>query len=168
MTGAVRRATIDDVDAIARVHYACHVETYSGTFPKGVIEANPPERRARMWTRIISKKLGDVWVAEVPTGGEGGQDTPDIVGFAGAGPPRDDDPPRDRELASIYLLAAHHGSGLGQALLDAALGDGPASLWVLAENPRAIAFYRRNGFEPDGAEKLDERWGNIREIRMVR
>jgi len=27
-------------------------------------------------------------------------------------------------------------------------------LWVLAENERARHFYRRNGFEPDGVEKL--------------
>jgi hypothetical protein len=53
-------------------------------------------------------------------------------------------------------------------LLDAAIGDRPASLWVLDDNPRAREFYRRNGFAPDGAEKLDERWGSIREIRMVR
>lgn len=41
-------------------------------------------------------------------------------------------------------------------------------LWVLDENPRAIAFYRRNGFEPDGAEKNDRDYGDIREIRLVR
>lgn len=173
MTRAVRKATIDDVDAIARVHYATHIETYKAKFPEGVIEANPPERRARMWARIISEGLGDVWVAEVGAAEHGtvdkeGNRNPEIVGFAGTGPARDVDPPRDCELASIYLLAAHHGSGLGQALLDAALGDGPASLWVLAENPRAIAFYRRNGFEPDGAERIDAQHGNLREMRMVR
>lgn len=159
MSGTVRRATIDDAEAIGRVHHAAHVETYTGKFPEGVIEANPPERRARMWTRILSEGLGEVWVAELD--GE-------IVGFASTAPARDDDPPREVELATIYLLAAHHGSGLGQALLDAAVADRPVSLWVLDDNPRAIAFYRRNGFEADGAEKLDEHFGSIREIRMVR
>jgi ribosomal protein S18 acetylase RimI-like enzyme len=159
MTGIVRRATIDDVEAIARVHYATHIETYTGKFPEGVIESNPPERRAVMWTQILTEGLGEVWVAEVD-----GQ----VVGFAGATPARDEDPPRALELASIYLLATHHGSGLGQMLLDAALADRPASLWVLDDNPRAQAFYRRNGFEPDGAAKIDERFGGIREIRMVR
>lgn len=159
MEETIRRAVPADADALGRVHYIAHVETYTGKFPEGVIEANPPERRARMWASILSEGPGEVWVAKVD--GE-------LVGFAGTGPPRDDDPPRDRELYSIYLLASHHGSGLGQALLDAALGDRPASLWVLEDNPRAIAFYRRNSFEADGAAKIDGRFGGIREIRMVR
>jgi ribosomal protein S18 acetylase RimI-like enzyme len=164
MAGTVRKATIDDAEAIGRVHYAAHVETYTGKFPEGVIESFPPEQRARSWERILSESPGEVWVAEV-----GGDGSPlEVVGFASAVAARDDDPPRELELAAIYLLAAHHASGLGQMLLDAAIGDRPASLWVLDDNPRAREFYRRNGFAPDGAEKLDERWGSIREIRMVR
>lgn len=159
MNTGVRRAVVEDADAIGHVHYSAHIETYSGKFPEGVTESNPPERRARMWTRIISEGRGDVWVAEVDH---------TIVGFASTAASRDHDGPRERELATIYLLAEHHGSGLGQELLDAALGDQPASLWVLDDNPRAHAFYRRNGFTPDGAEKLDEHYGNIREIRFVR
>jgi ribosomal protein S18 acetylase RimI-like enzyme len=159
MNGSVRRAVLADAEAIGRVHYATHLETYTGKFPEGVIESNPPERRARMWTRIISDGVGEAWVAERED---------EIVGFAGAGLSRDDNSPRELELWSIYLLAAHHGSGLGQGLLDAALGDRPASLWVLADNPRAIAFYRRNGFEPDGTERIDERYGNVRELRLLR
>ncbi len=159
MTASVRRAALEDTDAIGHVHYLTHVETYTGHFPPGVTEGNPPERRAKMWRRIMEEGLGDVWVAEIDN---------NIVGFAATAAPRDDDPPRDLELGAIYLLAAHHGSGLGQALMDAALGDRAASLWVLDENARAIAFYRRNGFEPDGAEKVDPDYGNIREIRFVR
>lgn len=155
----VRKATLEDTDAIGLVHYQAHVETYTGIFPPEVIEANSAERRSRWWLHVIDDHLGDVFVAEVDS---------KIVGFASAAPPRDEIPPRDLELCTIYLLAAHHGSGLGQLLIDAVLGDRPASLWVLGENPRAIAFYRRNGFEPDGEEKIDADFGNIREIRLVR
>ena len=159
MKESVRRATVEDAEAIGRVHYLAHVETYTGHFPPEIIEGNPPERRANMWRQVIGEHLGDVWVAEHED---------EIVGFASTGPPRDEKPPRDIELATMYLLAAHQGHGLGQALLDAALGNRPASLWVLDENPKAIAFYRRNGFETDGAEKTDREYGNIREIRLVR
>jgi RimJ/RimL family protein N-acetyltransferase len=38
---------------------------------------------------------------------------------------------------------------------------------VLADNPRAQAFYRRNGFAPDGSEKFDEQW-EVTEVRFVR
>ena len=159
MLRVVRKATLDDVDTIGYVHYLAHLETYSGKFPKGVIEGFPAEQRARMWRRVLSRASGDLWVAEAD-----GQ----IVGFASAGPSRDDPPARELELSSIYLLAAHQGSGLGQGLLDAALGDRPASLWVLDDNPRAHAFYARNRFTPDGVERTDEKFGNVRELRMVR
>jgi len=57
---------------------------------------------------------------------------------------------------------------VGQALLDHVLGDSPAMLWVAAQNPRAIAFYRRNGFEFDGVEKVDPVAPLITDARMLR
>jgi ribosomal protein S18 acetylase RimI-like enzyme len=66
------------------------------------------------------------------------------------------------------VLQSHQGLGLGRKLLEAALGDGPASLWVAAQNERAIAFYRRFGFQPDGAEDAIAEWENLKTIRMVR
>ncbi|WP_326962174.1 MULTISPECIES: hypothetical protein [unclassified Arthrobacter] len=40
-----------------------------------------------------------------------------------------------------------------------------AGLWVADLNPRAQAFYRKNGFVADGSVKLED---NVRELRMVR
>jgi GNAT superfamily N-acetyltransferase len=91
-----------------------------------------------------------------------------VVGFAQAVPSRDDPPVRPLELASLYLRAALHGSGLGQALLDAAVGDRPASLWVAEVNPRARRFYERNGFVPDGARQVLGAWEGLIEVRLVR
>jgi ribosomal protein S18 acetylase RimI-like enzyme len=68
----------------------------------------------------------------------------------------------------IYVAAAHHGTGVGQSLLDATAGDGPAMLWVAKDNPRAVAFYRRNGFEFDGAEQADPGAAGMTGARMVR
>jgi ribosomal protein S18 acetylase RimI-like enzyme len=40
---------------------------------------------------------------------------------------------------------------------------------VFENNPRAIAFYRRNGFTPNGTRHVfGPRLGNQPEIRMVR
>ena len=94
-----------------------------------------------------------------------------IIGFAFASPsfgPEGQQLPRDRQVFSIYVTAAHHGSGVGQALLDATAGDAPAMLWVAKDNPRAVAFYRRNGFEFDGAEQTDPGAPDIVDARMVR
>ena len=159
MDGAVRKASLEDAEEIGHVHYEAHVQTYSGKFPEGVIESFSASQRSKMWTRFLTENFGELWVAEL----EGR-----IVGFASTGPPREQPPVSDLELGSIYLLAAHHGSGLGQELLDVALGGRGASLWVLDDNPRAHAFYARNGFSPDGADQIDEHFGNVREIRMLR
>jgi GNAT superfamily N-acetyltransferase len=93
----------------------------------------------------------------------------EIVGFVGSGPARDDNPPRDRELLFIYLLDAYHGTGIGQKLFDAAVGDDRVYLWVAKDNPRAHRFYQRNGFVADGAEQLQPFLGEeILEVRLVR
>ena len=46
--------------------------------------------------------------------------------------------------------------------------DGSAMLWVAKENPRAMAFYLRNGFRFDGAEQIDPHAPLINDARMVR
>ena len=71
-----------------------------------------------------------------------------------------------RHLYVLYVLAEHHGTGAGAALLDAVLTAGEsAALWVGDPNPRAQAFYRKHGFVPDGTVKIDD---GIRELRMLR
>ncbi|WP_307864848.1 GNAT family N-acetyltransferase [Myceligenerans salitolerans] len=91
------------------------------------------------------------------------------VGFAQVGPARvkeDFAPVHDRELWSLYVLPELHGSGADAALLGAVLPSGPAQLWVADPNPRAQAFYRKHGFEPDGARFIDR--NAITEIRRLR
>ncbi len=72
----------------------------------------------------------------------------------------------EAQLHLIYLLRRAHGSGAGQALLDAVIDPTEAaSLWVADPNPRAQAFYRRNRFRPDGEAKEED---GVHEIRMSR
>ena len=94
----------------------------------------------------------------------------EIVGFSGSGPSRDeDDAVRERELYFIYLLSAWHGTGIGQQLFDAAVGDDAVSLWVAEDNPRAHRFYERNGFRRDGAPHTGPFLGEtLTEVRFVR
>ncbi|MGZ0710905.1 GNAT family N-acetyltransferase (plasmid) [Coraliomargarita sp. W4R53] len=75
---------------------------------------------------------------------------------------------RPLHLFSVYLLAAAHGTGVGQSLLEAVVGPEPAQLWVLRGNTRAISFYKRNGFAFDGVEYTDPADVNLVEQRMVR
>lgn len=167
----IRPGLVADAPAIARVHWDSHQTTYvdTGRVARERVEAWTIVDRIRAWTAhlAIANDVYPVpegfhrmaiWVAEVD--GE-------IVGWANTGAGRDADAPRDLELEGLYVLDANHGTGVGQALLEAAIGDRPAYLWALADNPRAHAFYRRNGFVPDGAEKFDELW-EVTEVRFVR
>lgn len=155
---AIRPATPADAERIADIRVTGWRETYAHLLSTDLLQrqtSNPDCIR----TSIESGT--PVVVAEL----EG-----DVVGFACASTPLDGepDPPRDLQLWFIYQYARAHGSGTGQALLDAAVGDRPAFLWVAEGNPRAIAFYRRNGFAPDGTRKTSPDLENLVEIRMVR
>ena len=138
----VRRATVEDAHAIAVVHVTAWREAYAGRIRADFLASMDIERFAAGWTRILEAGETDVFVAE--------QDGL-VVGWSSAGRGRDDDAPRARELEGIYVLARTYGSGAAQLLLDAAVGDAPAYLWVMDGNGRAEAFYRRNGFSRDGA-----------------
>ena len=142
MTVAVRRATVDDADGIAAVHIGSWRETYSRLVEPGELDELSVERRSARWATTLAGS-DSVWVAE---------DDGDIVGFAMT-TSAPDDGPRPTVLESIYVFGAHHGSGVGQALLDAAIGDRPAYLFVAADNPRATRFYERNGFVFDGVSE---------------
>ncbi|MDP9027403.1 MAG: GNAT family N-acetyltransferase [Actinomycetota bacterium] len=137
----VRRAAVEDAPAIARVHIQAWRETYSRLLEPGELDDLDVDARAVRWEQIIADARSTVWVAAIAE---------KTIGFATAGVRRDHEMPRPIELEAIYVLAAHHGSAAGQRLLDAAIGDSPAFLFVAADNPRAQAFYRRNGFEFDG------------------
>jgi GNAT superfamily N-acetyltransferase len=159
----VRRATLEDAAEVARVQVATWHEAYTGRMPQSILDALDVQESRERWHRIMKAASdrsapGGVWLAERDGS---------AVGFAAAGVSRDI--PVGWHLYAIYLLAEHHGSGAGQALLDAAIGQDPASLWILEDNPRARAFYERNGFRADGRVQDDDQWGeSVREVRMVR
>jgi GNAT superfamily N-acetyltransferase len=168
VTAAVRPAEPADAGGIARVHVRSWHEAYTGVLSQTLLDRMDVARREKEWRRHLAHEsppggqdLGLTWVAV---------DGAEVVGFATSGPGRDPDRTRaDLELYAIYLLAAHHGTGAATALLAASLDDRPASLWVLEHNPRAQAFYAKHGFEPDGARREDQRFGEpIHEIRLLR
>lgn len=155
----VRRAIADDAAGIGHVQVTAWGEAYTGRMPQSILDGLDVGDSTARWLRAIADEGRDVWVAEVDGA---------VIGFAARGP-AGDAPAGGCRLYALYVLAAHHGSGAGQALLDAAIGRAAASLWILEDNPRARAFYERNGFRPDGVVQDDRSWGEpIREVRLVR
>lgn len=162
----IRAARADDAPNIARMHWESHQATYidAGFVTRERIEAWTLEQRLEGWRQVLEAAAGPERTVVVAVDGDR------VIGFADAGEvdlAREPDAPRTLELKGLYLLDEHQGGGLGQSLLDAAIGDRPAFLWAMAGETRARAFYRRNGFEPDGAEALFEPWA-IMTVRLVR
>lgn len=165
---SVRRAVATDVERLADVHIRCWQETYRGMLSDAFLAAADRDGRLALWRHLLDRPdPAEAWVA---------CDGDTVVGFAGIrsvpapdspeGPPPPESGPL--ELWGLYLLASHQGLGLGRQLLSAALGTQAASLWVAAANSRAIGFYRRFGFRPDGVEDTLADWEDLPEIRMVR
>jgi GNAT superfamily N-acetyltransferase len=98
-----------------------------------------------------------------------------VVGYTLFGSSRDDDVPHDvGEVRTFFVAPPAWRRGVGSALMRdalrglAELGHSSASVWSFAANDRANAFYAHHGFEPDGAERREEIWDRILEIRLRR
>jgi GNAT superfamily N-acetyltransferase len=99
----------------------------------------------------------------------------EVVGYVGCGSSRDADAgPRTGEVRTFFVAPASWRRGVGRELMAAALADlrtrgyEDATLWTFAANQRANAFYANQGFVPDGAERTEEAWAEIRELRYRR
>ena len=78
------------------------------------------------------------------------------------------------ELQRIYVAKHWHGKGVAQALMQRCLTEaserGNASIWlgVWEQNPRAMAFYHKFGFEPEGEHYFTLGTDRQRDLIMVR
>lgn len=163
MTFAVRPAVIADVAGMARVHVDTWSETYRGIMPDELLDApDLVDRRRQMWTQILDEAAPSKFTCAVA------ESDGRIVGIAMSGPPETDGSVEDRHLYVLYAYRSMHGTGAGQGLFDAVIDPSvTTALWVADPNPRAQAFYSKNGFVPDGTVKTDE-YDGVREVRMVR
>lgn len=153
MEAIVRAATPQDAGTIAEVHVA----SWKGAYADIIDLASVSERldiaeRERVWKDripLVGAEGYRTWVAE----SDGA-----VMGFSFTRPTEDDDlnPLEIAELVALYLSPDAFGRGIGKSLLDRSVagmrnqGFLQATLWVLEENARAIHFYRREGWRPDG------------------
>jgi ribosomal protein S18 acetylase RimI-like enzyme len=166
----LRPATAQDALAISKVHVSAWQTGYAGILPDDLLAGQSVERRLDFWAQDLTSPGSPGNATWVVVDGDA------IVGFATAGPCRDEDRqgPRHWEVYAIYVLAEHWGRGLGKSLMSRILLRAPshvadASLWVLADNERAIRFYERMGFVYDGTERAEVLGGQqVREHRYLR
>ncbi|MFF0344000.1 GNAT family N-acetyltransferase [Kribbella sp. NPDC004875] len=166
MQPEIRPATVEDAEAGAWCHLLCWREAYAGLVPTDLLveRTSDIERRIHRWRTNLADGR-QRWIALNPDPAAPVEER--VAGFIGTGPGRDEDSPVPFELEAIYTRQTFWKTGLGTRLFDVAVGKQPAFLWVFEDNERALAFYRRHGFAPDGVRKHDPYFG-LWEIRLVR
>ncbi|HJQ05183.1 MAG TPA: GNAT family N-acetyltransferase [Nocardioides sp.] len=157
----IQPATVEDAEELTDLHLDTWEEAYADLMPASVFVERREGRSERIarWREILAGSASSSLLAR--------SDSRRLIGFASTGPGRDLDATDlpALELMALYVRAETYGTGIGDRLMDAAIGSAPAYLWVLEGNARAIRFYERHGFVFDGAT-TEESFGVER--RMVR
>ena len=140
----IRRATVEDANAIGRVHADSWRSTYKAIVPDRYLDSIDVEEWAERHRQALTDP-GDrevSYVAEVQH---------EVVGWAASGPNRDADPTYVGGLYAIYLLADYQRQGIGLRLTVAVaeglmeFGIRSMLVWVLTENWSARQFYEALG-----------------------
>jgi GNAT superfamily N-acetyltransferase len=141
----VREASLNDVQAIARVHVDASRSTYQGIIPESHIAKFSYQHRESTWKNILENTANSgqfVCVAENNSG--------EIIGFANGGKERTGDRTYEGELYAIYILKAYQRQKIGSKLILftidklSQIGFEAMLVWVLADNP-ACGFYETMG-----------------------
>jgi ribosomal protein S18 acetylase RimI-like enzyme len=149
-TVSVRTADVDDLAAITSVFLECWRVSYADVLPSSVLARMDEESARELWAGALQRP-GETLLAE--SGGSAVGLTRFSV-FDGVG-----------YLASLYVSPRSQGAGLGGSLITAAesamlaAGAASAMLWVFAANEPSIAFYRRRGWLPTGAQRTEAAFG---------
>ena len=167
----VRPATLEDAEAITRIHIASWLAHYRGILPDEVLDGLSFEDRLAQRQKRLREPSPGVWNWVV-------EDRGALRGWGALGPARADDngdlgDPAG-ELYAIYLDPSQVGQGYGRALwtrmLEVARAESDWTeivLWVLTENALAQRFYRAAGFVEDERVAHQAHMGS-RTLRMRR
>jgi ribosomal protein S18 acetylase RimI-like enzyme len=150
---SLRPCTVEDADALATIGSATFLESFAGVLEgTSILMHCRKQHSVETYRKYLAQPETQAWLAVVQPG-----DAP--VGYAMLTEPElplADITGDDIELKRIYLFSRFQRSGGGRLLFDQSLisareaGKTRLLLGVHAENARALAFYRKNGFEQVG------------------
>ena len=97
-----------------------------------------------------------------------------VLGFTTFCSSRDADVPGVGEIVALYVDPDRHEGGVGRLLMaearrrlaEAGFTDG--LLWVLDGNDRAASFYEREGWQPDGAKRVEYPYDIVSHVSRYR
>lgn len=151
MSIQIRPMRPGEEQAVSRIYALSWQSAYRGILPEEYLRALPEDR----WVALLQNPP---FHSLVLAQGDA------LLGTCGVSAARDAALAGWGEIVSLYLLPAWQGRGYGRALLQAgrealrAQGLSRHTLWVLAENRAARAFYERQGFRSSG-DTLEEEIG---------
>lgn len=106
----IRRATLEDAPAIARVHVDSWRTTYKDILPASFLENLSLDQREKSWIHNLQQEDMFIWVVENEEG--------DLVGFATTNTRDSNKVSNATDLTSLYLLEGYQGYGLGRQLME--------------------------------------------------
>ena len=143
----IRKATPNDIDRLQKISRQTFFETFS--------EGNTEENMTRYLdeslsldrlTAELTDRNSQFYFAEIDS---------KVIGYLKLNSGQSQTELKDDkalEIERIYVLKGYHGSGVGQLLYEKAIQVARQAnadyvwLGVWEENPRAINFYKKNGF----------------------
>jgi GNAT superfamily N-acetyltransferase len=159
----VKPATLNDLEAVARIHVDTWRSTYTGVIDQAYLDLLSYEAKAAQWKQGIESGNPGIFRYAAESGGA-------VSGIAIFGKTRDQLSDADCELYALYVADEAQGTGAGYALFAEAAsilsrnGYHKMLIKVLKENPKGIRFYERQGciaigeaeIELDGQTYLDK------------
>lgn len=135
-----RMETEDEIKGKAFVHWRSWHEAYPGLVDQGYLDALTLDK---------CEKMAHNWQDNLIAAKHDGR----VIGFVGYGD-RGAESSDTGEIFALYMLSEYYGTGVARQLMNAGLerlkNYPQICLWVLKENKRAIRFYQKCGFLPDG------------------
>lgn len=154
----LRVALPEDAARIAPVHRVCWHDAYTGLVPQRCLDELDVMDLVAVWRDRLEQPGLFTSIALMEN---------QVVGMATVAPLGQAAPLPPEEVRALYVLGARWGQGIGRLLLDHALAERPAALWVFEGNKRARRFYAQTGWRATGEVRLHE-WAAIPEVRLVR
>lgn len=152
----IRLATVDDVPLLCRLGAATFRETYREISDPREVDDYADEHftleKVATWFRRPCARTLLALAGDAPVG---------YAHLRHARVPACVDDREAIELSRLYLLGTAQGSGLGSAMMAAALAQAAAleagTVWLGAydRNVRALAFYARHGFVQVGTHEFE-------------
>jgi ribosomal protein S18 acetylase RimI-like enzyme len=155
----IRKATQDDIPAIAALHIEGWKAAYGGLVDQGYLDSLSVEQRIKDWQGWMAAGESETLIAEI-----GGKPSGFITTGRTKTPPPGSSPIRplySAEVYALYLDPSAFRQGVGTALLKQAAADlkdqkhSSLCLWVLDGNARAKAFYEKMGGQKVGSKMVE-------------